>query len=144
MSSDHPVLVTGCAGFIGFHLAHRLLGQGRPVVGLDNVNDYYDVTLKWDRLKQLQRFADFEFRQVDLQGRSDMEDLFKAHAFEVVVHLAAQAGVRYSLVNPYAYIESNLAGFTTILEGCRHRGVRHLVFASSSSVYGAKDRKSVV
>ncbi len=137
MSSDHPVLVTGCAGFIGFHLAHRLLGQGRPVVGLDNVNDYYDVTLKWDRLKQLQRFADFEFRQVDLQGRSDMEDLFKAHAFEVVVHLAAQAGVRYSLVNPYAYIESNLAGFTTILEGCRHRGVRHLVFASSSSVYGA-------
>lgn len=107
------------------------------MVGLDNVNDYYDVTLKWDRLKQLQRFADFEFRQVDLQGRSDMEDLFKAHAFEVVVHLAAQAGVRYSLVNPYAYIESNLAGFTTILEGCRHRGVRHLVFASSSSVYGA-------
>lgn len=137
MSFDNPVLVTGCAGFIGFHLAHRLLDQGRPVVGLDNVNDYYDVTLKWDRLKQLQRFADFEFRQVDLQNRSPMEDLFKAHAFEVVVHLAAQAGVRYSLVNPYAYIESNLAGFTTILEGCRRRGVRHLVFASSSSVYGA-------
>lgn len=137
MSVEKPVLVTGCAGFIGFHLAHRLLGQGRQVVGLDNVNDYYDVTLKWDRLKQLQRFADFEFQQVDLQNRSQMEALFEAQPFDVVVHLAAQAGVRYSLVNPYAYIESNLAGFMTILEGCRHRGVRHLVFASSSSVYGA-------
>lgn len=137
MSIDKPVLVTGCAGFIGFHLAQRLLGEGRQVMGLDNVNDYYDVTLKWNRLKQLQDLTGFTFLQVDLQDRPAMEELFQTHTFDVVVHLAAQAGVRYSLVNPYAYLESNLAGFMTILEGCRHGSTRHLVFASSSSVYGA-------
>jgi UDP-glucuronate 4-epimerase len=137
VSHERPILVTGCAGFIGFHLARRLLREGRQVVGLDNVNDYYDVTLKWNRLKQLQGFAGFEFARLDLQNRREMEELFGAHDFGVVVHLAAQAGVRYSIVNPYAYMESNLAGFLTILEGCRHHGAGHLVFASSSSVYGA-------
>ena len=137
MSFKNPVLVTGCAGFIGFHLAHRLLRENRAVIGLDNVNDYYDVNLKWSRLRQLQHFTNFEFRQVNLQHRQDMEVLFGSYDFEVVVHLAAQAGVRYSLINPYAYVDSNLDGFLTILEGCRQKPVRHLVFASSSSVYGA-------
>ncbi len=140
MTSEKPVLVTGCAGFIGFHLARRLLRDGRQVVGLDNVNDYYDVSLKWNRLEQLQRFADFRFERLDLADRFRMAAFFKANTFGVVVHLAAQAGVRYSLENPYAYIDSNLAGFMTILEGCRHQGVGHLVFASSSSVYGANTR----
>ena len=140
MSTEKPVLVTGCAGFIGFHLAFRLLGEGWRVVGLDNVNEYYDVTLKWNRLKQLQPFSAFEFHQVDLEDRRQMEALFRRYHFDAVVHLAAQAGVRYSLVNPYAYIDSNLAGFMTVLEGCRRQPVRHLVFASSSSVYGANTR----
>ena len=140
MTSEKPVLVTGCAGFIGFHLARRLLRDGRQVVGLDNVNDYYDVSLKWNRLEQLQRFADFRFQRLDLADRFRMAAFFKANTFGVVVHLAAQAGVRYSLENPYAYIDSNLAGFMTILEGCRCQGVGHLVFASSSSVYGANTR----
>jgi UDP-glucuronate 4-epimerase len=140
MSYEKAVLVTGCAGFIGYHLAFRLLGEGRRVHGIDNVNDYYDVNLKQDRLKRLQHFADFAFHQVDLQDRRQMEALFARQTFDVVVHLAAQAGVRYSLVNPYAYIGSNLTGFTTILEGCRQQSVRHLVFASSSSVYGANTK----
>lgn len=140
MTSEKPVLVTGCAGFIGFHLARRLLRDGRQVVGLDNVNDYYDVSLKWNRLEQLQQFADFRFQRLDLADRFRMAAFFKANTFGVVVHLAAQAGVRYSLENPYAYIDSNLAGFMTILEGCRCQGVGHLVFASSSSVYGANTR----
>jgi UDP-glucuronate 4-epimerase len=110
------------------------------VVGLDSVNDYYDVNLKWDRLRQLQPFPNFEFHQLNLQDRPEMEALFKKYHFDVVVHLAAQAGVRYSLVNPYAYIDSNLAGFVTILEGCRRQPVKHLVFASSSSVYGANTK----
>jgi UDP-glucuronate 4-epimerase len=135
-----PVLVTGCAGFIGYHLSLRLLREGRHVVGLDNINDYYDVNLKRDRLSQLQPFPKFEFHQLDLQDRQEMEALFGKHHFSVVIHLAAQAGVRYSLVNPYAYMESNLAGFMTILEGCRRQPVRHLVFASSSSVYGANTK----
>ncbi len=137
MSFENPVLVTGCAGFIGFHLALRLLREERPVVGLDSVNEYYDVNLKRHRLRRLQHFAHFEFHQVDLQNRQQMEALFGRYDFDVVVHLAAQAGVRYSLINPYAYIDSNLAGFMTVLEGCRQQPVRHLVFASSSSVYGA-------
>jgi len=140
MTSEKPVLVTGCAGFIGFHLARRLLRDGRQVVGLDNVNDYYDVSLKENRLEQLQRFADFRFQRLDLADRFRMAAFFKANTFGVVVHLAAQAGVRYSLENPHAYIDSNLAGFMTILEGCRQQGVGHLVFASSSSVYGANTR----
>lgn len=135
-----PVLVTGAAGFIGFHLARRLLADGLPVVGLDNVNDYYDVRIKWDRLKMLQEHAGFSFHRLNLSDRAAMEAVFDRYPFRVVVHLAAQAGVRYSLVNPYAYVDSNLMGFMNILEGCRHHGVGHLVFASSSSVYGANTR----
>lgn len=137
MDVEKPVLVTGCAGFLGFHLAHRLLGRGNRVVGLDNVNDYYDVKLKWDRLKLLQQFEEFEFHRLDLENRAGMEELFRGHEFDIVVHLAAQAGVRYSLTNPHAYVASNLTGFINVLEGCRHKSVKHLVFASSSSVYGA-------
>jgi UDP-glucuronate 4-epimerase len=135
-----PVLVTGTAGFIGFHLALRLLKEGFAVVGVDNVNDYYDVRIKWDRLKILEKHAGFTFHRVDCADRQAMEAVFDAYPFGVVVHLAAQAGVRYSLVNPYAYVDSNLTGFMNILEGCRHHNVRHLVFASSSSVYGANTR----
>ncbi len=134
---DSPKLITGAAGFIGFHLALRLLNEGEAVVGLDNVNDYYDVNLKWDRLNQLKKFDKFEFLHVDLKDRHGMERAFSRHGFDTVVHLAAQAGVRYSLTNPHAYVDSNLVGFTNILEGCRHHQVKHLVFASSSSVYGA-------
>jgi len=134
---DSPKLITGAAGFIGFHLALRLLNEGEAVVGLDNMNDYYDVNLKWDRLNQLTKFDRFEFLQVDLKDRHEMERAFSRHGFDTVVHLAAQAGVRYSLTNPHAYVDTNLVGFTNILEGCRHHQVKHLVFASSSSVYGA-------
>jgi UDP-glucuronate 4-epimerase len=135
--ADRPILVTGAAGFIGFHLALRLLREGKAVIGLDNVNDYYDVQLKWDRLKELQDFPAFNFRRLDLNDREGMEKLFGEHAFDIVVHLAAQAGVRYSLTHPHAYVDSNISGFLSILEGCRHHQVKHLVFASSSSVYGA-------
>ncbi len=134
------LLVTGAAGFIGYHLALRLLREGNSVVAVDNVNDYYDVNLKWDRLKQLQEFPGFTFHRLDLQNTPQMEDVFRKHSFDAVVHLAAQAGVRYSLQNPHSYVESNLTGFANILEGCRHRKVKHLVFASSSSVYGANAR----
>jgi UDP-glucuronate 4-epimerase len=131
-----PILVTGAAGFIGFHLAARYLDAGRPVVGLDNLNDYYDVTLKRARLDVLRQKAAFQFVHADLADASAMTALFARHKFEVVVNLAAQAGVRYSLVNPQAYVESNLVGFVNILEACRHHGTRHLLYASSSSVYG--------
>ena len=140
MDVKGPVLVTGAAGFIGFHLALRLLGEGRAVVGLDNLNAYYDVRLKRDRLKQLEAFPRFSFRKLDLQDGAGMEKLFRDHEFEVVVNLAAQAGVRYSLVDPGAYVNSNLVGFCNVLEGCRHQKTPHLVFASSSSVYGANTR----
>jgi UDP-glucuronate 4-epimerase len=133
------VLVTGAAGFIGFHLSQRLLARGDEVVGLDNLNDYYDVRLKKDRLAQLQAQSGFGFHQLDLADREGMAKLF-AHDFDLVVNLAAQAGVRYSLKNPHAYADSNLVGFINILEGCRHSGVKHLVFASSSSVYGANTK----
>jgi len=133
-------LVTGAAGFIGFHLCRRLLERGEQVVGLDNLNDYYDVNLKKDRLSLLTENGDFTFVRLDLADRSGMERLFREERFERVMNLAAQAGVRYSLVNPHAYVESNLQGFVNILEGCRHTGVGHLVFASSSSVYGANTR----
>ena len=131
------ILVTGAAGFIGFHLAKRLQEQGVEVVGLDNLNDYYDVNLKNARLKQLDDCSAFRFVGMDLTNRDGIAGLFKAERFDAVVNLAAQAGVRYSLVNPYAYTESNISGFLNILEGCRHNGVGHLVYASSSSVYGA-------
>ena len=131
------ILVTGAAGFIGFHLIRRLLEQGDSVLGIDNLNDYYDVTLKKDRLHLLQESGNFHFRLIDLANRDAMEKLFLNNPFDIVVNLAAQAGVRYSIENPPAYIDSNLVGFANILEGCRHAGVSHLVFASSSSVYGA-------
>ena len=134
------VLITGVAGFIGFHLAKRLLARGDQVVGLDNLNDYYDVTLKEARLAQVKGQPGFRFYKLDLADREGIARLFKEHEPEVVVNLAAQAGVRYSQHNPHAYIESNLLGFTNILEGCRHFAVKHLVFASSSSVYGANTK----
>ncbi len=129
-------LVTGAAGFIGFHTARRLLARGDSVVGLDNVNDYYSVQLKLDRLAQLQATPSFRFVKLDLADGDGIARLFAEERFDVVIHLAAQAGVRYSLTNPGVYVSSNLAGFTNILEGCRHSGVKHLVYASSSSVYG--------
>lgn len=131
------ILVTGAAGFIGFHLAQRFLDAGDTVVGIDNLNDYYDVNLKKSRLARLENHRRFRFIRMDLVDREGIAALFKKEAFELVVHLAAQAGVRYSIINPYAYIDSNLVGFINILEGCRQQKVQHLVFASSSSVYGA-------
>jgi UDP-glucuronate 4-epimerase len=140
MFGYNHVLVTGAAGFIGSQLSKRLLDNGINVVGLDNMNPYYSVKLKEDRLAQLEGHPRFTFARLDLADRAGMERFFAANRFDVVVNLAAQAGVRYSLENPHAYVDSNLVGFTNILEGCRHHGVRHLVFASSSSVYGANTR----
>jgi UDP-glucuronate 4-epimerase len=134
------ILLTGVAGFIGYHVAERLLGRGESVLGVDNLNDYYDVALKEARLNRLQRHAAFRFVWADLADRAAVQDLFDGMALDRVVHLAAQAGVRYSLTNPHAYINSNVTGFLNILEGCRHAHVRHLVYASSSSVYGANTR----
>lgn len=129
-------LVTGVAGFIGMHTSLRLLARGDRVIGLDNLNDYYDVSLKYARLACLQSLANFCFHPLDIADRDALQTLFSQVKPERVIHLAAQAGVRYSLINPHAYIDSNLQGFTNILEGCRHNGVQHLVYASSSSVYG--------
>lgn len=134
------ILVTGVAGFIGYHLAQRLLAQGSDVLGLDNISDYYDVRLKTDRLSRLEGRAGYRFFKADLADRAAMGRLFEQERFDRVIHLAAQAGVRYSLENPHAYIQSNLVGFLNILEGCRHSQVPHLVYASSSSVYGANTR----
>jgi UDP-glucuronate 4-epimerase len=135
----HPmrVLVTGAAGFIGFHTAKALIARGDDVIGLDNVNDYYDVRLKQARLAALTPLPGFRFERMDLSDRSGIDRLFREARPDRVVHLAAQAGVRYGATNPHAYLESNLAGFLNVLEGCRHGGVEHLVYASSSSVYGA-------
>ena len=133
-------LVTGAAGFIGFHLARRLLEQGRSVVGLDNLNDYYDVALKQARLRELERIQGFRFVRMDLADAAGISELFAEEKFRVVVNLAAQAGVRYSLVNPQAYVASNIEGFVNVLEACRHHQVGHLVYASSSSVYGGVTR----
>lgn len=132
-----PILVTGAAGFVGFHVARRLLDRGERVIGLDNLNPYYDVNLKLARLNQLQADANFQLHTLDLSDRAAIEALFAEHQPDRVVHLAAQAGVRYSIQNPHAYVDSNVVGFLNILEGCRHQEVEHLVFASSSSVYGA-------
>jgi len=134
------ILVTGAAGFIGFHLSKRLLERGDEVVGLDNLNDYYDVNLKLARLRQNAMERSFKPVRIDLADRDAMARLFADEKFDVVVNLAAQAGVRYSLVNPHAYVDTNLVGFANVLEGCRHGKVKHLVFASSSSVYGANTR----
>jgi len=136
----NPILVTGAAGFIGYHAARRLLESGRSVIGLDNLNAYYDPNLKQARLKQLAKFPGFRFAKLDLADRAGMAALFAEHRFPYVVHLAAQAGVRHSLIDPYAYVDSNLVGFSNILEGCRHNGCRHLLFASSSSVYGSNTK----
>jgi UDP-glucuronate 4-epimerase len=134
------ILVTGVAGFIGYHLATRLLTEGNQVYGVDNLNEYYDVTLKQARLQQILPHSNFTFDYLDISDRTLVAELFAAHDFDVVVHLAAQAGVRYSLQNPHAYVDSNLVGFTNILEGCRHSQIKHLIFASSSSVYGANTK----
>jgi UDP-glucuronate 4-epimerase len=133
-------LVTGAAGFIGFHVCRYLLDRQESVVGFDNVNDYYDVRLKEDRLQQLAGRTPFHFVRADLADRQTLTQLFAKERFDVVIHLAAQAGVRYSLQNPHAYVDSNLVGFVNVLEGCRHHGVQHLVYASSSSVYGANTK----
>ena len=134
------MLITGAAGFIGNELSIKLLEQGHQVVGIDNLNDYYDVSLKQARLQRIADHPQFQFIQMDIADREGMRGLFKDHAFDTVVNLAAQAGVRYSLENPDAYIDANLVGFGNILEGCRHTGVKHLLFASSSSVYGANTK----
>ncbi|NCP63905.1 MAG: NAD-dependent epimerase [Paraglaciecola sp.] len=136
------ILVTGAAGFIGFHLSKYLLARGDTIIGIDNLNDYYDVGLKQARLDELlssDTSSCFTFKKMDIANRDDMEKLFKEEQFDKVVHLAAQAGVRYSIDNPHAYVESNLIGFMNVLEGCRHNHVQHLVYASSSSVYGANE-----
>ena len=134
------VLVTGAAGFIGYHLSKRLLENGLSVTGIDNLNSYYDVSLKEARLQRLKSFENFSFFKEDISDKEAMEKVFESNHFDVVVNLAAQAGVRYSLKNPQAYVDANIVGFVNILECCRHNGVKHLVFASSSSVYGANTK----
>jgi UDP-glucuronate 4-epimerase len=134
------ILVTGAAGFIGYHTAKLLLERGDDVVGLDNLSEYYDVTIKQARLAQLERHERFRFVKLDLADRAGIEKLFAADRFQRVIHLGAQAGVRYSVTNPFAYVDSNLVGTMTVLEGCRHTGVEHLVYASTSSVYGANTK----
>ena len=139
MINNGVVLITGCAGFIGAALAKKFLKENYKVIGIDNLNDYYDPELKQLRLDQITKHSksqNFEFMKADIANRELMNKLFASHKFDVVVNLAAQAGVRYSIENPHAYVDSNLAGFVNILEGCRNSKVKHLVFASSSSVYG--------
>lgn len=134
------VLVTGAAGFVGYHVTQRLLSEGVKVVGLDNINDYYSVQLKLDRLKSIGDRADFKFHKVDLADAAGVNEVFSGERFDAVIHLAAQAGVRYSITNPQAYVQSNLVGFANILEACRNHGLPPLLYASSSSVYGANER----
>ena len=138
--TDQPVLVTGAAGFIGAHVTRRLLEQGRRVVGVDNLSPYYDPALKQARLNWLESHTGFRFIKLDLADRAAVAALFGAEKFPHVVHLAAQAGVRYSIEDPHAYIDANIQGFMNVLEGCRHHGCQHLLFASSSSVYGANTK----
>ena len=135
------ILVTGAAGFVGYFCSRRLLNEGHQVVGIDNVNSYYDVRLKQARLAQLEDQPAFTFIKLDLADREGMAALFRENNFDVVLHLGAQAGVRYSLDNPFAYVDSNLTGTLTVLEGCRHHGIKHLIYASSSSVYGANTKQ---
>lgn len=134
------ILITGTAGFIGNRLAQRLLERGDEVIGIDNLNDYYDVSLKEARLAKIKDHPNFTDVRINIEDREDMQETFAKHKPDKVVNLAAQAGVRYSLINPYSYIDSNIMGFTNILEGCRHNGVEHLVYASSSSVYGSNEK----
>lgn len=134
------ILITGGAGFIGFHLSKRLLGSSNHVVCVDNMNDYYDVSLKRDRVALIENHPNYRFHKVDIADRKGIAELFSAEKFDIVVNLAAQPGVRYSLKNPYSYVDSNVVGFLNVLEGCRHNNVKHLVFASSSSIYGANTR----
>jgi UDP-glucuronate 4-epimerase len=134
------VLITGAAGFVGYHLSQRLLSDGVQVYGIDNLNDYYEVSLKKARLEQLLPRSGFTFQQMDLSDRTSIARLFQEQSFEYVLNMAAQAGVRYSIENPWAYLDSNLTGFVNVLEGCRHNPVKHLVYASSSSVYGANTK----
>jgi UDP-glucuronate 4-epimerase len=136
MEHRMKILITGAAGFIGYHLAKRFAASGTQVFGIDNLNDYYSVELKKDRLRQLESEQNFRFEPIDLAAGDSLNELFKAFGFSHVVHLAAPAGVRYSLINPKSYIDSNIVGFANLLECCRHNGVGHLVYASSSSVYG--------
>jgi UDP-glucuronate 4-epimerase len=138
--SDQTILVTGAAGFIGFHVARHLLAEGRHVVGLDNLNSYYDPALKRARLNILRGYSRFNFAKIDLADRPSMAQLFAQRRFAAVIHLAAQAGVRHSIDHPHAYADANLEGFVNVLEGCRHNECRHLVYASSSSVYGANTK----
>ena len=138
--TKQSILVTGAAGFIGFHTSQRLLRNGWSVVGIDSLNDYYDPSLKQARLAILEQDPAFHFVRLDIADRAAMAELFAQYSFPHVIHLAAQAGVRYSIENPHAYIDANLVGFTNILEGCRHHGCRHLIYASSSSVYGANGK----
>ena len=150
------VLITGTAGFIGFHLANLLISRGYEIIGLDAINDYYDVNLKYARLNESgiskneieynkfvksEKFDNYRFIKLNLEDKDNIDLLFKNENFDLVVNLAAQAGVRYSLQNPHAYINSNILGFTNILEGCRHNSVKHLVYASSSSVYGINTKR---
>jgi len=134
--NQSTILITGAAGFIGMHLTNRLTGLGHAVLGLDNLNDYYELQLKKDRLQQLERLDNFTFIECDLIDKNKLDEIFKEYRPQYVINLAAQAGVRYSIENPYAYLESNLTGFLNILEACRHYPVQHLLYASSSSVYG--------
>jgi UDP-glucuronate 4-epimerase len=138
--SDSSILVTGAAGFIGFHVASRLLADGRKVIGVDNMNAYYDVRLKQARLAEFTKNAAFSFVMLDIADRAGVAELFARERFPLVIHLAAQAGVRHSLVDPQAYADANLLGFLNVLEGCRHSGCQHLLYASSSSVYGSNTR----
>lgn len=138
--ADNSVLVTGAAGFIGFHVVKRLLKDGRTVVGVDSITSYYDPKLKEARAAELGKAKEFRFIKLDLADRAGTAAVFAKHRFPLVVHLAAQAGVRYSLIDPYAYVDANLQGFSNVLEGCRHSGCRHLLYASSSSVYGANTK----
>ena len=136
----NKILVTGAAGFIGFHLCEKLIKQDYTVVGLDNINDYYDTNLKISRLKRIEDYHNFKFVKLNIAERETLSEIFSNEKFDMVIHLAAQPGVRYSLVNPYAYVESNISGFLNILEGCRYNNIKHLVYASSSSLYGANTK----
>jgi len=140
MSSLRKILITGSAGFIGFHLAKKLINLGHSVTGIDNLNEYYDVSLKHSRLNILKTLPGFDFHEIDLVNAKAINQLFSEKSFSCVINLAAQAGVRYSLINPHAYLESNLHGFLNILEACRHHQTGHLIYASSSSVYGANKK----